>query len=70
MRHASCEQSRLGIFATIPVGFNTFHPQGMVKIGDTFYVSSVDIQTPTKRYPQLQDGYDRDTGTGIGHPRA
>lgn len=28
--------------ATIPIAFRTFHPQGMVKIGDTFYVSSVD----------------------------
>jgi len=28
--------------ATIPVRFQTFHPQGMVKIGDTFFVSSVD----------------------------
>lgn len=53
--------------ATIPVNFNTFHPQGMVKIGDVFYVSSVDIQKPTVRYPQLQDGYDRDTGVGAGH---
>src|SRR5262245_46330750 len=53
--------------AAIPVNFNTFHPQGMVKIGDTLYVSSVDIRTPTKRYPQLQDGYDRDTGEGVGH---
>jgi uncharacterized protein DUF6454 len=53
--------------AAIPVNFNTFHPQGMVKIGDTLYVSSVDIRTPTKRFPQLQDGYDRDTGEGVGH---
>ena len=53
--------------AAIPVKFNTQHPQGMIKIGDTFYVSSVEIKTPTKRYPQLQDGYDRDTGEGAGH---
>ena len=49
------------------IKFNTFHPQGMVKIGDIIYLSSVDIRTPTKRYPQLQDGYDRDTGEGVGH---
>src|SRR4030095_2961877 len=54
--------------AAIPVKFNTQHPQGMIKIGDTFYVSSVEIKTPTKRYPQLQDGYDRDTGEGAGQP--
>src|SRR3954453_627694 len=28
--------------AAIPIAFPTHHPQGMVKIGDTFYVSSVD----------------------------
>jgi hypothetical protein len=27
---------------SIPVTFDTFHPQGMVKLGDTFFVSSVD----------------------------
>lgn len=30
------------LVATIPVTFMTHHPQGMVKIGDTFFVSSVD----------------------------
>lgn len=39
----------------------------MVKIGDTLFVSSVEIKTPTKRYPQLIDGFDRDTGEGVGH---
>jgi hypothetical protein len=53
--------------AAIPVNFNTFHPQGMVKIGDTLFVSSVDIRKPTTRFPSLQDGYDRDTGEGVGH---
>ena len=53
--------------AAIPIKFNTHHPQGMIKIGDTFYVSSVEIKTPTKRFAQLQDGYDRDTGEGAGH---
>lgn len=53
--------------ATIPVKFNSQHPQGLVKIGDTFYVTSVEIRTPTKRFPQLVDGYDRDTGAGQGH---
>ena len=53
--------------AAIPVGFNTFHPQGMVKIGEDFFVSSVDIRKPTTRYPQPRNGYDRDTGEGVGH---
>jgi hypothetical protein len=39
--------------AAIPMAFDTQHPQGMVKIGDDFYVSSVEIRKPTTRYPQL-----------------
>jgi hypothetical protein len=30
-------------------------------------VSSVEIKEPTKRFPQPVDGYDRDTGAGVGH---
>ncbi len=55
------------VVATVPIGFKTHHPQGMVKIGDTFYVSSVEIRTRTKRFAQPVDGYDRDTGEGAGH---
>ena len=55
------------LVSSVPIAFRTFHPQGMVKIGDILFLSSVDIRTPTKRYPQLQDGYDRDTGEGVGH---
>lgn len=51
----------------IPINFLTHHPQGMVKIGDTLFVSSVEIKEPTKRFPQPVDGYDRDTGAGVGH---
>jgi uncharacterized protein DUF6454 len=53
--------------AEIPVAVKTHHPQGMVKIGDTFFVSSVEITVPTKRFPELKDGYDRDPGEGVGH---
>ena len=53
--------------ATIPINFKTHHPQGMVKIGDTLFVSSVEITVPTTRFPEPKDGYDRDTGQGVGH---
>ena len=52
---------------SVPINFLTHHPQGMVKIGDTLFVSSVEIKVPTKRFPQPVDGYDRDTGEGVGH---
>ena len=53
--------------AAIPIAFPTFHPQGMVKIGDDFFVSSVNIIKPTTKYPAPREGYDRDTGEGEGH---
>ncbi|MES2959127.1 MAG: DUF6454 family protein [Pseudomonadota bacterium] len=53
--------------AAIKIGFNTHHPQGMIKIGDDFFVSSVEILKPTTRYAEPRDGYDRDTGEGKGH---
>jgi Family of unknown function (DUF6454) len=53
--------------ASIVVNFPTYHPQGMVKIGDTFYVSSVEVRTPTVRFASPTNGYDRDTGQGTGH---
>jgi hypothetical protein len=53
--------------ASIPLAFTTHHPQGMVKIGDTLIVSSVEIKVRTKRFPRPVDGYDRDAGEGVGH---
>lgn len=51
----------------IAVAFPTHHPQGMVKIGDEFFVSSVEVKVPTRRFETPVDGYDRDTGQGTGH---
>jgi hypothetical protein len=42
------------LVASVPIAFRTFHPQGMVKIGETFFVSSVEVR-------------DRGAGKGIGH---
>lgn len=52
---------------TIPLNFPTHHPQGLVKIGDALYLSSVEILSSTERFPQPRDGYDRSPGAGIGH---
>jgi hypothetical protein len=53
--------------ASIAVRFPTHHPQGMVKVGDTFFVSSVDVKVPTVRFPSPVNGFDRDAGQGTGH---
>jgi hypothetical protein len=47
--------------------FNAFHPQGMVKVGDVYYMSSVEILEGTQRYPQPQNGLDRSAGRGKAH---
>ncbi|MGD9738877.1 MAG: DUF6454 family protein [Bauldia sp.] len=52
---------------TITLGFETFHPQGLVKIGDRLFLSSVEIIEPTQRYDAPQNGMDRTAGVGRGH---
>jgi Family of unknown function (DUF6454) len=59
--------SRWTLVDRVSVSFRTFHPQGMVKIGDSFFVSSVEVKVPPKRLPAPANGYDRDTGEGVGH---
>jgi hypothetical protein len=60
-------ESSWKLVASIPVKFKTYHPQGMVKIDDTFFVSSVEVQVPTRRLPAPSGRYDRDAGRGAGH---
>ena len=55
------------LVSSTPIRFRTFHPQGMVKVGDTFYVSSVEVSVPTKRFETPVNGMDREAGEGIGH---
>ena len=55
------------LVTSIPVAFPTHHPQGLVKVGGTFFVSSVEVRVPTVRFEKPVDGYDRDTGQGVGH---
>lgn len=55
------------LVSAVPLTFNTHHPQGLVKIGNEFFVSAVEVTQPTKRFAQPQNGFDRDTGAGVGH---
>lgn len=50
-----------------PLKFAAYHPQGLVKIGDAFFMSTVEIIVAPVKYPQPVGGYDRDTGAGKGH---
>ena len=60
-------ESSWKLVSTVPIKFTTHHPQGLVKIGNTLFVSSVEIKVRTKRFPQPVDGFDRDPGEGVGH---
>jgi hypothetical protein len=60
-------ESTWSLVASIPVAFRTHHPQGMVRIGDSLFVSSVEVTVRTRRFPQPVDGHDRDAGEGVGH---
>ena len=55
------------LVGAVKVPFDTQHPQGFARVGESLFVSSVEITVPTKRYDQPRDGIDRDTGQGIGH---
>jgi hypothetical protein len=50
-----------------PIRFRTHHPQGLVKIGERLFLSSVEVRVPTRRFPSPVDGLDRDAGEGVGH---
>jgi hypothetical protein len=52
---------------SVPLAFPAFHPQGMVKVGDRLFVSSVEVNVPTRRGEKRSDGFDRDPGEGVGH---
>lgn len=50
----------------------TFHPEGIVRYGDRWLVSSVEVTEPTVKFPQGKDasGTDRTPGKGVGHLQA
>ncbi len=47
--------------------FDTFHPQGMVKIGAHFFLSSVETTEPPARLDDPSAAFDRTPGSGQGH---
>ncbi|MDQ6479045.1 DUF6454 family protein [Dyadobacter sp. LHD-138] len=53
--------------AAVPLHFSAGHPQGMVKIGDYFFMTSVKVKKWPKKYAEQNKEYDRDAGEGVGH---
>lgn len=50
----------------VPLKFKTGHPQGLVKVGPDFFMSTVDLQERPVRFSSPQGRYDRTTGRGVG----
>ena len=53
--------------SVLTLQFPTHHPQGMARIGDRTYLSSVEIIERTQRFDAPRDGLDRTPGRGAGH---
>lgn len=51
----------------IELQFNNHHSQGMVRIGDLFYMSSVQLIESPMRIDVPNQPYDRTPGKGVGH---
>lgn len=49
-----------------PLQFPTFHPQGMVKLGEYYYLSSVETLSEPEALAD-DPRYDRSTGSGVAH---
>ena len=55
------------LVATVPLGFNAHHPQGMVRVGGQFFLTTVEVTQATRRFPAPVGRFDRDEGAGVGH---
>ena len=51
----------------VPVAFRTYHPQGMTRVGDTFFVSSVETIVEPIADEEPRNGFDPSAGEGVGH---
>ncbi|GAA4434623.1 DUF6454 family protein [Ravibacter arvi] len=60
-------ESRWELIDTIRLGFNAHHTQGLVRVGEDFFLTAVEVKRWPKKYGQMKGKFDRDTGEGIGH---
>lgn len=60
-------RSEWRLVSSIPLKFNAFHTQGLVKLGEDFYMTAVEVKRWPKQYGEKKGRYDRDTGEGTGH---
>jgi hypothetical protein len=54
----------------VPLRFDAYHPEGIVRLGDHYVLSAVQVTEPTQKYQPpgtIIDGTDRTPGKGIAH---
>jgi hypothetical protein len=54
----------------VPLRFDAYHPEGIVRLGDHYVLSAVEVTEPTQKYQPpgtIIDGTDRTPGKGIAH---
>jgi hypothetical protein len=54
----------------VPLKFDAYHPEGIVRLGDHYVLSAVQVIEPTQKYQPpgtIIDDTDRTPGKGIGH---
>ncbi len=59
-------ESQLELTDTVSLKFATFHTQGLTKVGETFFLSAVDVKRWPRKYKTPVGKIDRDTGEGTG----
>ncbi len=53
--------------SAVPLKFETYHPQGLVRVDDRYFMTSVEVTSAPVKCDPACDGYDRTPGAGIGH---
>jgi hypothetical protein len=65
------KKPKVKVHKTTKINFNTHHPQGMMKVGDSMFMTSVEVFKKPEKYTASNkpkdSAYDRDAGEGKGH---
>jgi hypothetical protein len=65
------KKPKVKIEKTTKLNFKTHHPQGMMKVGGSMFMTSVEVTKKPEKYTAANkpkdSTYDRDTGSGKGH---
>jgi hypothetical protein len=59
-------EKQFALVDSIALPFQTFHTQGLTKVGGYYFLTAVDVKRWPEKYPGPVNGMDRDTGEGVG----